>query len=185
MASELIVQTLKGPTSGANANKVIIPSGQTLELNEGVALPSGTTLPAGVGGKVLQVVSMTSTSENSTGSTSYVATSLTQSITPSSTSSKIYASFSSAAFCNTNGFIALTLYRGDSTNLGTGTYGLTWAKDYTTNFIDSVSFQYLDSPSTTSAVTYTVRIRAQESGHSVTLNINGTRGVLTLMEIAG
>ena len=180
MASELIVQTLKVPTSGANANKVIIPSGQTLDASAG-----GMTLPAGVGGKVLQVVSMTSTSENSTGSTSYVATSLTQSITPSSTSSKIYASFSSAAFCNTNGFIALTLYRGDSTNLGAGTYGLTWAKDYTTNFMDSVSFQYLDSPSTTSAVTYTVRIRAQESGHSVTLNINGTRGVLTLMEIAG
>jgi len=32
MASEIIVQTLKGPTSGANANKVIIPSGQTLDL---------------------------------------------------------------------------------------------------------------------------------------------------------
>ena len=30
MASELIVQTLKGPTSGANANKILIPSGQTL-----------------------------------------------------------------------------------------------------------------------------------------------------------
>ena len=30
MASELYVETLKGLTSGANANKVIIPSGQTL-----------------------------------------------------------------------------------------------------------------------------------------------------------
>ena len=184
MASILQVEELRGPSSGANANKVIIPSGQTLELNEGVALPSGTTLPAGVGGKVLQVLSMTSTTENSTSSTSYVATSLTLNITPSSTSSKIYAAFSSASFCDTNGFIALTLYR-DSTNLGTGTYGLTWAKDYNANFIDSVSFQYLDSPSTTSQVTYTVRQRAQESGHSVTTNINTTRGVLTLMEIAG
>jgi hypothetical protein len=36
MASELIVQTLKGPTSGANANKVIIPSGQTLEVSGSV-----------------------------------------------------------------------------------------------------------------------------------------------------
>lgn len=32
MASEIIVQTIKGPTSGANANKVIIPSGQTLDV---------------------------------------------------------------------------------------------------------------------------------------------------------
>jgi hypothetical protein len=31
MASELYVETLKGLTSGANANKVIIPSGQTLD----------------------------------------------------------------------------------------------------------------------------------------------------------
>ena len=33
MASELYVETLKGLTSGANANKVIIPSGQTLVAN--------------------------------------------------------------------------------------------------------------------------------------------------------
>ena len=30
MASELTVQTIKGPTSGANANTVIVPSGQKL-----------------------------------------------------------------------------------------------------------------------------------------------------------
>ena len=40
MASELIVQTLKGPTSGANANKVIIPSGQTLDMSAGTFTPS-------------------------------------------------------------------------------------------------------------------------------------------------
>ena len=33
MASELIVQNLRGPSSGANANKIIVPSGQTLSLN--------------------------------------------------------------------------------------------------------------------------------------------------------
>jgi hypothetical protein len=35
MASELYVETLKGLTSGANANKVIIPSGQTLDVSAG------------------------------------------------------------------------------------------------------------------------------------------------------
>jgi len=47
MASELIVQTLKGPTSGANANKVIIPSGQTLSVADGVQasdMPSGSVI---------------------------------------------------------------------------------------------------------------------------------------------
>jgi len=41
MASELYVETLKGLTSGANANKVIIPAGQTLDASAGgVTLPS-------------------------------------------------------------------------------------------------------------------------------------------------
>lgn len=35
MASELFVETLKGLTSGANANRVIIPSGQTLDASSG------------------------------------------------------------------------------------------------------------------------------------------------------
>lgn len=40
MASEITVQTIKGPTSGANANKVIIPSGQTLDASDGTLRPS-------------------------------------------------------------------------------------------------------------------------------------------------
>jgi hypothetical protein len=48
MASELIVQTLKGPTSGANANKVIVPSGHTLDASGGILVPSA--------GQVVQVV---------------------------------------------------------------------------------------------------------------------------------
>jgi len=40
MASEITVQTIKGPTSGANANKVIIPSGQTLDASGGTLVPS-------------------------------------------------------------------------------------------------------------------------------------------------
>ena len=35
MASELYVETLKGLTSGANANKVIVPAGQTLDVSAG------------------------------------------------------------------------------------------------------------------------------------------------------
>ena len=33
MASEIIVNTIKAPTTGANANKVIIPSGVTLDAS--------------------------------------------------------------------------------------------------------------------------------------------------------
>ena len=40
MASELYVETLKGLTSGANANKVIVPAGQTLDASAGTVIPS-------------------------------------------------------------------------------------------------------------------------------------------------
>ena len=83
MASELIVQTLKGPTSGANANKVIIPSGQTLDASAG-----SVELPAGVGGKVLQVVNNTSNSTSSTTASAELSA-VSVNITPSSTSSKL------------------------------------------------------------------------------------------------
>ena len=34
--STLFVENLKGPTTGSNANKVIIPTGQTLQIDDGV-----------------------------------------------------------------------------------------------------------------------------------------------------
>lgn len=37
MASEIIVQTIKGPTSGANANKILVPSGQTLDADNNLS----------------------------------------------------------------------------------------------------------------------------------------------------
>lgn len=40
MASEIIVNTIKAPTTGANANKVIIPSGVTLDASAGTLKPS-------------------------------------------------------------------------------------------------------------------------------------------------
>ena len=58
MASELTVQTLRGPTSGANADTVLIPSGQTLHAP----------------GHVIQVVRNSFTAaHNTTTSTSYVS----------------------------------------------------------------------------------------------------------------
>ena len=44
MASELIVQNLKGPASGANANKIIVPSGHTLDASAGFIPPAGTVV---------------------------------------------------------------------------------------------------------------------------------------------
>lgn len=75
MAGTLTVQNIEGPSSGSNANKVIIPSGQTLYAP----------------GHVLQVVASEIDTQNiATTSSSLVdVTGSLLSITPSSTSSKI------------------------------------------------------------------------------------------------
>ena len=44
MASELTVQTLRGPTSGANANTILIPSGQVLDASAGFVAPAGSVI---------------------------------------------------------------------------------------------------------------------------------------------
>jgi len=60
-------------------------------------------LASGVGGKVLQVVTGTSTDYTSTSSTGFVATSLTVSITPSSSSNKILVICSNGSLFSPSG----------------------------------------------------------------------------------
>ena len=75
MASELIVQTIQGPSSGANANKVLIPSGHTLDVSGGTLTPSS--------GQAVQIVRYwNGWDSQSTTSTSLVASSVQGSITP-------------------------------------------------------------------------------------------------------
>ena len=73
MASELYVETLKGLTSGANANKVIVPAGQTLDASAGDFLPAS--------GQIIQQVTATTTGELSLTADSWTSL-ITVSITP-------------------------------------------------------------------------------------------------------
>ena len=141
------------------------------------ALPSGS---------VLQVVSATGIGVSTT-STSFVTSNLTATITPSSTSSKILILLNAAMYNGTTGMHAVaTVFRGtvSGTNLGHSSYGFgtSYASgDLTKN---NISANYLDSPSTTSATTYTVGIRSEPSGTTI-ISVNNEMSVLTLMEIAG
>ena len=87
MASEIIVQTIKGPTSGANANKVIIPSGQTLDASNGLKTPAGHVIQVQSGYALPGVVTTTSTTFIDTGI-------IEVAITPKEANSKIYIEFS-------------------------------------------------------------------------------------------
>jgi len=172
--------TLKVSNIQTSSGTGTITLGQS---GETVALGSGATLGSGMG-KVLQVVSGTDTTERNTTSTSFVNASntLSVSITPSSTANKIFITCHTGVFKATGGAGCLTIFR-DSTNLG-GAGGM--AQYQTANY-DSIAISYLDSPSSTSALTYQLYLRSTDV-NPFYINSNNTGGLvcsLTAFEIAG
>ena len=134
-------------------------------------------------GSVLQVVSMNHNSETGTSSTSFIDNGLTLSITPSATSSKIYISVNqNSCRAVTNTVLAqMQLVRG-STAISL------FEKEcdfQTVNDIKAYGTNYLDSPSTTSAVTYKVQVKKIGGSGSFYWNSGGSKSTITLMEIAG
>jgi len=111
MAGTLTVQNLQGPSSGANANKIIVPSGQTLDASAGFVPPAGS---------VVQVVREYSASGGhiATSSTSLAASGLTATITPKYSDSLILVDFTTAMayVSSTAGHIRAVMYQ----SIGTG-----------------------------------------------------------------
>ena len=141
------------------------------------------TLPSGTGGKVLQVVHDDPTVNTSSTATGGVEL-FNLSITPSSTSSKILALVSVTATLDGNEYCSFDLYRG-SLSSGTKVFDASQALFNAQNSIDvGYSFSYLDSPSTTSAITYTVVGVVLFSGQTIQFGSTGRQSI-TLMEIAG
>ena len=134
-------------------------------------------------GQVIQVVSATDTTQRSTTSTSFATGSNTLSvtITPSSTSNKIFITTSFVTSSGTNGTF-FTIYRNGTTNLGNGNVGMAFAiVDITMN----IPMTYLDSPSTTSATTYQVYFRQENPGGTSYIVNQGSKGSITVFEIKG
>ena len=150
-----------------------------------------TALPAAIStGKFLQIQTNTHATRFTTSSTSYVAaTGYTVSITPSATSSKIFVIVSTSMDNKgSDKTIYATLYR--SISGGATTHITDDAEGVAANYTDSgrqytpVTLHTLDSPSTTSAVTYQVYVKSNGS-HDVTFNDKEGQAQLTAFEIAG
>jgi len=154
------------------------------------SLSGVTALPAGVGGKVLQVVSISSQTVTTTTSTSFVNSSLQAVITPSSTSSKILINITSGLLAPSAGTYAAryTIFRGDvtGTNLGNSSTGFLNMFDNGGSGIACFGgASYLDAPNTVSATTYTFALRSEGNNQGAVVNASNSRGTITLMEIAG
>ena len=138
--------------------------------------------PAG-GGKVLQVVSATYSTETSNSTSTYADTGLTASITPSAASSKVLILVFSGDIYKSNAnvlnrlsyrimrgatsiHVAETIYTGAATELK-----MTHASSY------------LDSPNTTSSTTYKTQFMNPANAASVTVQNNNSTATITLLEI--
>ena len=147
-----------------------------------------TNFVSGIGataGQVIQVLSATDSTERSTSSTSYVTGSntLSVSITPSSASNKILIIVSSTVRSGDDGYNSFyTIFR-DSTNLGVAN-GMTLLQWNTGDCRVPLAMTYLDSPSTTSATTYQVYMKAQ-SPTVARINFNSCQSSITVMEVKG
>ena len=132
------------------------------------------------GGKVLQVVSATDTTERSHSSSTFSLASSTLSvdITPAATSSKILVMLSTS-YKKNGGNMFLTIFR-DSTNLGNGNNG--FINGDANNVPYPGSIVVLDSPSSTSQLTYQIRSRSG-GGDAVDFNEGGSTGSIVAMEI--
>jgi hypothetical protein len=135
-------------------------------------------------GSVLQVVSTDATAQSTTTSSSYANYSaLNTSITPTSATSKILIIASLNLFEGSNSNYQITLYR-NSTDLGAGN-GNGFMYLYGNNSIN-LSFPaivtYLDSPATTSSITY--GIYGKTSSGTLYFNNGACKVSMTLMEIA-
>ena len=112
------------------------------------------------GGKILQVIMSDDTNNLNTTGTSFVTGGTGLTITPSSTSSKIYISVSFSAEVDA-GRGYYTIYR-DTTNVN-GSAEL--VRNQVVGLNNPSFMHYLDSPSTTSAITYKMALRSQNSGN--------------------
>lgn len=167
--------------STINVNAIDKESGSTLTLGGSgttVQPHASATVSGFGGGKVLQVVEGNHSTNVTTSSTSYVTTGLTQSITPSSSSSKILVTANVMAYVISGGVGVYVIYKGASA-IGDECYFHTGVGGQALN----LNLMYLDSPSTTSATTYTVYFKAVTGGGSPQAQYSNYGSRILLTEI--
>jgi hypothetical protein len=166
-------------------------NGHTLVADSAEATGLKWAAPAG-GGKVLQVVQVTYSTQTTIATQNYTDTGLSASITPSSASSKILVIAENNFEHSRGGSTSETawkLLRGATllVHQGTGNYN-----GYGTNLTGVTSqinygnsvYHWLDSPNTTSSTTYKTQatVASTASSGQVVIN-NGTTSTMTLLEI--
>jgi len=172
---------LIGSTSGSITLQEPAVAGSTV-----IDLPatSGTLDRTNRAGNVLQVVSYADSNQRATSNGTFTSSGMAVTITPTSATSKIFVKVDTCCYKNTDGAGYLTIYRGGTNLAGSGNQlnMLNVADRYV-----PLSMSFLDSPATTSAITYDVYYFRTGSANIYVnaTNSGSTVGSITVTEIAG
>jgi hypothetical protein len=164
-------------TLGDSGDTFTVPSGATI-TNSGTATGFG-------GGKVLQVINATTTTETASSVTSYADTTLTADITCATTASKVLVLINQTSLLKNSSDNGgkIQLLR-DATALGM--FENDFGRDGGTglNIVGGTGYCKLDSPSSTSALTYKTQFACSVSASaSIGVQHNSSTSSITLMEI--
>jgi hypothetical protein len=151
-------------------------SGQALITNGTGANPSW----GDVSGGLLQVVQTNQNQQFQTTSTSFVASNVSLNITPSSTSSKILLMFNGLVHTPVNS-VEVTIYRDGSNMISSPNKFVRINTD--SAYDPPTTIMYLDSPSTTSQITYTIYIKSSGGSGPVYIDGNTAHSVFIAQEI--
>jgi len=163
---------IDGVNSTISTDKLIPQSGTALQIGEsGDTVTLVGTASGFGGGKVLQCLTVQKTNEFTTSSATYVdVTDVTLDITPSATTSKILVILNSKISGSASGYPIYAQFLRDSTVIGSGTGSANedcfassqpWTDHSRYGF--PADLNWLDSPSSTSALTYKMQVRAHTS----------------------
>jgi hypothetical protein len=175
----LVLQTNNGTTA------LTLSTAQNATFAGTLATSSrGITQASMPAGSVIQVVQGTTTNTQNTASTTVIDTTLTATITPTSSASKILVLVSQRVYksqtCSTGA--NMYLQRGATNLLTDARVGL---NDTSSVGGDQTwSCCYLDSPATTSATTYKTQFANNNGTGQVYTNLDSNQAQITLMEIA-
>ena len=175
---------LAGATSGSTTIQATDAVTATLTLPSSTGTILTTANPQS--GGVVQVVNASTTTTVNTASTSPVDSNLTATITPKFATSKILVVINQSIGKEnaTTASVLLNLVRNGSTLGGAFcAYGL-YTGASAPIYGASCAFQYLDSPATTSALTYKTQVYCNTASGNALAQPNNSPSSITLMEIA-
>ena len=178
--------SLQAPSSSSNNRVMTLP-----DTADGTILT--TTNPKS--GNILQVVEGSTQSRVSitSGTGTWVDTNLKATITPSSSSNKVLVLVNGSLNTGNNSSGAATVFRGGTsgTNIGDSNYGLFHGNasgDTSSGAVMGCNLMKLDSPSTTSATEYIVKIKRVFAGSGGDTQFPSSNNLelstITLMEVA-